>query len=1105
MKYDIMSILGYYDKIHGICRDVPEIKILPLQIIAHNNQINKHFLVKEILLLISLIGLLVILFPPLINFIKRPRNKQIEGHLYRPSLKVSFFPWSGLEMFLIPNAKGALILVFLTLIAIICGDYIFSNYDLLQNIFPETLVLSNVITVQVAALAILFPLIILILERDSELVLPIKRNEILLRHALGFPVSILLIMFSLYYLFGTSLELSALVAAISIILALIVLYKLLEATFSISIYRRAESSLFHHFVQQTTVDEAINRISYNLSHEQIEKCHPLITNLVSFGLLDRKLKDVSYLDVTSERSGVIDEINLNSIMFAAEKLQNLCTLQDSTVNSQVPNNISVIDKCKIGLAHLGESISESNPLIARIQFPKSISPAKIKPIAKQIREAFIVSTVENHHANTLEEIMIRLENMGRIAIRDNDNILLDNLRKHYKQIYLSFSQALGKFKVKYTFKDAKNEISLFGTEWKSFESIDRHLSHIYRIITLSSSDETRSMVIHFPYHLATDALKYDDPLGFYRFTRFAITQAYIFKTSSEQDRDQIIGWISSLGRYFLLPDIERNFDDNSKIESKLKYLRHLVWVLQNIAKEFISENHIESANAASKALREITQLERYEDYSHQIEHYKFVLSLPDDKVMDKESYRNSLAELEVRQKYIDMTNCWYNESMLGLSNYCLQIIDGVTKTNASHEHAFIFLQQHFHDMSCDIYQLIRFYSMYHSKDFSENWNWEQWEEHEAEKVYHPYTSGYIERLFAVLFCNVALRLPDSIKLDQIDIEFQITYRLKEGAGNLRQLITDCSNKPEWALLPEKPTEDQRNKLFSIFDDLIKEEARRTDIAVSLQKLSEQKIQKEKKEFEKNFTKSVIVRNYFQVKEVPIAGDEFETSWGINTLVNRDFLIDNSKYHPLELGSHYGNDLARSEDEYLFAEIARNAKLSTLAKDIHLEDLVKNTNIELENVLIMSSKSLDMTTIFHQQKSYIPKYKLKEKDQEKLKFSGLLKIGHFDIPVIEVFIQNDQTDNLLLILDRTKIKIEFQTLNSPNYLVKSHFLFKITDPNQNSKLKKQIIDQQPDWLKDYSQSDQEKIVGKYVWLKVVENISVSLDISTVFAYNISDVK
>jgi hypothetical protein len=109
------------------------------------------------------------------------------------------------------------------------------------------------------------------------------------------------------------------------------------------------------------------------------------------------------------------------------------------------------------------------------------------------------------------------------------------------------------------------------------------------------------------------------------------------------------------------------------------------------------------------------------------------------------------------------------------------------------------------------------------------------------------------------------------------------------------------------------------------------------------------------------------------------------------------------------------------------------------------------------------------------------------------FSGILRVGSKNVPVIDLFIRSEEANESLLIADLSKYVRwkQYSPVDAPveEEDVIGFLLVRIMDMNQDEERRQRIIAEDPEWLR--AQEDKDRYLRRRVLVNVYEKFSLEI--------------
>lgn len=248
-------------------------------------------------------------------------------------------------------------------------------------------------------------------------------------------------------------------------------------------------------------------------------------------------------------------------------------------------------------------------------------------------------------------------------------------------------------------------------------------------------------------------------------------------------------------------------------------------------------------------------------------------------------------------------------------------------------------------------------------------------------------------------------------------------------------------------------------------------------------------------FSKTFSKHSSLRNLMTemnaVNYTLIDGDRF---WGINRLEPKERFV--TTVESMEtLGTYYGEELAREENENLLEEILINVG--------EMGEITRNSSKALFDAVATLDSPIIITSLRKYDFGRIKGFENIESGDENVKhryqgYSGSVFIENKEVPVFSI---GSKDNEFIVVLDVCKsIKLEQENLEEYTDISSNEFIIDIIDLNSNEEQRKKISNQKPKWLSE--KEDPEFYLRNTVILKLLQKYKLSIiDKSKLYRFSV----
>jgi hypothetical protein len=496
---------------------------------------------------------------------------------------------------------------------------------------------------------------------------------------------------------------------------------------------------------------------------------------------------------------------------------------------------------------------------------------------------------------------------------------------------------------------------------------------------------------------------------------------------------------------------------------------------------------LDSLGKAIEAIGEIIELFKYEQFEYSIETLKWQLESADIPELDKVKIQRDLTRQLEHQELKTTLKRWYQLSLLSLANYALQNIDDTNElkraTKETSEKALKYCCVRLPSSIKEVFELTLY-----SQDagYYDKWGLGQWETHPIGRVYSPHTSSYINRILALLFYRAAPSISDKFKASSYKMNHSTIYPFKQDELGIRNEIKSASKSVEVKVVGINPiTDEQLGNLFVLFDEIVREANLQKDLELTIQPLSSAIIE----EFKNELHRSLKAKSFFRENcELIFQTQKIDWVLQLRQYMDRSYFVENPSYSITMLDS-FGEVIANGENEQIFNQI-----LELVPAENHFDDIssglkkIKEVGIPLDSLTILSTQDFYRDGFLKKQDNFIPKFRLRDR---KLPDSvkGIVTFDGLEIPVVEIFVRNQELEQGMVICDLKKISI-IVSLDPLGTNTDTGVSVSVVDPIVNSELRDQMLQSRKDILAGVDPALWSQIIGKEVVLDISEQFKVS---------------
>ena len=1007
----------------------------------------------------------------------------LRGLLKKPDLLTASDQFHNL---LIPSIFSLSIICALLFVALGVGHLILAGITGLWFDYDR----ATFVTVQAGTMAILFPLVILILDSSDEShSLVVSKREVLLRHALAFPIGLTLLIFSLYFVFNGAPILATAATIICVSLSLWALYRLLEITFSFEVAKAAEEKILKARIHGIAADDLAERISFKQTEKAIKQLGGPIDFEHHVGILLEDRSDLDLIKIESDSGGLVSSISLRKLRFAVKSLEQLLKQPGApTPSASAPFRISIT-------AYPGKTLNDREGReLATLILPQGYGSEDFrKKLKETVTKAIKVSTFRSKRSAALDTLMTKLGQSGRIAVRDGNLDLMNSVKETFELLYINISDLLDKHKSSLDgIEDPRTSRTFGGKTSNPFESLIDQLMQLQREVTHKKDVDEQVMdrAVYIPHSLAYEALSRGDKKAYGSILSVADVQlgSSVYNKSEPRFRTAVIEWLSGILKYKLLSrrrkKIKSQLDDE-----KMELARWTVIRLQTAAKCSLDANDIGNAKMAIVKIHDLLEPYKHDTYEHSIETLKWRL---EDAGLPGDERAKAAEELE-RQQAAMMTEkilrSWYEISLVAIAGYALQCIEGANHGQyATKENAEEVLKYCVGRLPSSFQRVVELQLYAQDHGDPDKWGWGNWESHRRNQVYHPHTETYLQRIFALLFYRAATNISPKFAPSSYKLNTQSAWPFRKDERGIRPLVQRVPESVEGKTVGiQAVTPEQLEKTVSLFDEIEREAQLQDDLLVVNQELMPEKIESFKNDFAKAFSEHAVFRHL--VTWSP-ANQKKERNLGTFVDECRDTFIEKPKIGTSGAGDHHGEGLATGEDENVFHELLNLVPKENVKSSVSdaAKDLISK-GVRAETIRVFVSHKLLRS--LEKDDSYIPNHRLRDRKFPKF-IRGIYVVDGVEIPVVMIMVTSLKLDQGVFVTSLNQISLTISNAEAAEDLIAEfHIYLKVLDPVHNDNLQKQLLERDKNNFKGIDPQLWPRLTGRRVYVDIREGLDVNV--------------
>ena len=979
-----------------------------------------------------------------------------------------------------PN-KEVILLVFL------CFSLIFLVLERVIDFMWSTgqnLPASGHITILTITTAIFFPLIILIVNGNKNFrhsVVPFP--EILLRYSYALPITIMLLSILGFSAFPMNHYWMRLTVVMAVLMAGFVLLRFIHITLKPVLWQKTEDKILDYHVCNSIQEIYFYLSNKNKGETEINnKLKSIKPHILYFykspNLNDNCVKKIIRTNKTGKLydikwkvlSSIIEEVKFFENNTSEENRDILQYQSNKTINFQI---VIYVHKEKI--------IEKNEQAIATIFYVRNdnFTDEKINNIANMLIDSFVIKPYAeiDLSCERLNIYFAKQHSIGTNAIKKNDDNLANYISNSYKKIIKSTLVTFNKLKIDYSLESIK---SGWLPEWmpitRTFENIRKWTEDAFLLDRKTSTNLEYEIISYTPGIIAQISLL-EEHRNLFCFKK--TIDLALYQQNLEKREGKLLipkDWLQSLDKYSLKNELEENAHDNEKSNKILKFVRLYLKTVSDLIKAGIDSDYSDTFEQSLNLLKESIQIFTYISIEPNIEILEYQNKITDEK-------KEQLEILKAKKCLKDKIRAWKKEIYIESATYCLLQIDDLGRSDkkATKESIKDRFNKLFKLLPTDFIQLVKLNNSIDDSTILKKWEWHTWERiGESEDGIISFDT-YVSKLFKYLFLNSISKGCNEQGLEDIHLhENQIHYYKSELPVDERD-IDELNNELE-QLKIDKMTKDNLSRLKEWCYKIVNTSIRSLEDRIIEKKVSTTIVKNFKEDFEDAFLKTNSFRKLFDTKIIPKEENNLIASWGLNTIIEREFFIENEKIIYGEMGKDYGTQLARNERYFILKKITTKCtKLDELktASELILKGIEKGIDVK-EIVIFSAQKSLEFLDYFENEPNFKFDYQV-ESHPLKNMANGFIKYEKVLIPVINTYLKKRPKDlpNLLLV-NKTKVVIKiYRPHTEIEFLDKAGFTFELINPLENTDKSKE--------LKKYLSENERlknKPIGLYLQLKML---------------------
>ncbi len=1045
-------------------------------------------------------------------------DKDLENSQKRRFLKLLKFYFGQIY---IPSKFSILVLLFISVGMYVVGHLKIPSI-LLINIPWIRVVLQdndyqNLIAIAAGIGTIIFALIIFIAEslRDDS-----ERARVLLKESLLYPLTFFGISILLMFLWLDVTYVSVIAIIFLAVFAIYSISQMIRLLLNRSLFLKKEQELFKDRVK-LSIDKALRlRVGNNIFLKKLEEDQYNI----DYSMFDEE-KD-GYTTISLSGIGVVTDINLCAIDDLFKKLEELANKKDLSFKLKEAG-LSVDEKSLDVNTDFSETESKKRTPIKSyllkklgdeltgdrqkaLIVPKQLLESKKAEgeIEKLVRDVYeIASKPQESLSEQLRSELNRKKDVAIEALRAGRTGVLEEIADLYISVAISFLEVIKEIGGGYSQKDARKERGAIIGGWDEVRWVSRDLYWLLEETVRTNNRDAVSTLSHVPIAISIRAIQFSDHFVFQEFVQF---QTALYRLSKETENpkikefliDRSWRYLKEMADFYIEAELGKKRPAN-ELENFRDFGIDIMLVFQALLKESFTQIDVGSfelfIQAIAKLFDHFNPSEEYpsaDDYEGFLKRDKIN---PDEKLELEEK----LARQQVLEKLDIGIKRRKKELFFGISSWVLNKFINSDFTDESLQKFWEICNRY---LPTDIKELLDTYQRTHGFDTEDFWGWDWWEmEGQPEGVAN---SIDVSGKFDWLFCARALALIKDLSKEQIlaikiepkrDFVYLIEKEDSPVKSRLNQIV---QNKEKWLKVIPAESFDKVDDLKTLLNTVVQEQEHKEQDLLVNAKLDQAKVEDFYRHFKSAFFKVAGIRAFFRITknyaELKKQTKKDIKQWGFNQIDDKAAFIKDWYVNYSDWGKHYGEELASAEDLRLFREMSKDLPVF----NPKTKDLNEKITEAIEHLKAKRFKpSLIITTIYPSEfyraepkdGKFIPHYQMGESKFKGIGgFIGVFRYKNKEIPIVEARAKDQKEEICVFDLDQYANLIQYPpySQDSEKPFRRDIFIFRVIDLNEDHGLKQKILDQKPEWLKKYEDSD------RYLRQKVITNILERLELRVI---------
>lgn len=698
---------------------------------------------------------------------------------------------------------------------------------------------------------------------------------------------------------------------------------------------------------------------------------------------------------------------------------------------------------------------------------------------------------------------------------------IDDLKQTYLQLAETFLEQIYKLGGGFSAEQAKRERGNIFEEWDEISWLNQDIRELINVASETDNNDVMSKIAYLPMAISMRAIQVKDHFLFQEFVNYSTYFYHLGKEKPDNSKvkpyllDRSWRFLKNTSDYYIEPKLNnggKEINENDIKEYKY-FLIYIFRLFQNLLKSSFDK---EDLDYFKNVLKEFSRIYKHFNPEHEHPNVRFLKQSLEwtESIDEKINTENKIIIQQAKEDLSNEIKLAKEQIRFGLAS---KIFD-IYKQNQNKETIKTFFETLVSYITDDIGQLTHVYESSRNFSIEDRWGWNEWE-----MIYdgEAHSIDFLSKLDK-LYCILALKILKNKNENEIDKIIITPTRnlvtLSEEQHGLNNLITVLnsmvSESDQWNFILDEKMRNKISDLKKILQKACEKQEKIDEEYLKNISIDKDKLEDFKTQIKESFYKSGYLRPILEVygayrdltSDKPIGKMD---SWGFNQIADKEAFIKDWHVHYLDWGEHYGRSMATSEDQIIFKTMVSGSEIK---KDIKMQDVIPEIEKILnesnfnEPIILQTLDNIFEYENIRKSETFIPRYN-NDCPQTKVNnfqgYIGILKYSKFQIPVVNIFIRNEELKNKILLTDIKK----YGSLNQYSPIDNKEeskykddiFFIKVIDLNEDEKILKEIIDANPNWLKEYE--DKEGYLRRKVVIKLFEKFEFKI-IESKFAYCIN---